>query len=128
MKTILNKIAIVLTVLFIFTSCYDELDPVIPVVEIKDELKINTQYGIKLESTFITDEVSMNVKLDIPGKVLIRIFDINNRVVSKEEIDVKAGDNILKIYTAALPSSAYRIALYKSNGVMLGITDFNKIN
>jgi len=128
MKTILNKIAIVLTVLFTFTSCYDEIEPEIPVIEVKDELKINTSYGIKLESTFITDEVSMNVKLDTPGKVLIRIFDINNRVVSKEEISVKAGDNILKIYTTALPSSAYRIALYNSNGVMLGITDFNKLN
>lgn len=127
MKSILNKIAIVLTVLFTFTSCYDEIEPEVPVVEVKDELKINTLYGIKLESTFVTNEVSMNVKLDTAGKVLIRIFDINNRVVSKEEIDVKAGDNILKIHTTALPSSAYRIALYRSN-VMLGITDFNKIN
>jgi len=93
MKTFLNKIAIVLTVLFAFTSCYDEIEPEIPVVEVKDELKINTSYGIKLESTFVTNEVSMK----------------------------------LKIYTTALPSSAYRIALYKSN-VMLGITDFNKIN
>jgi len=100
MKTFLNKIAIVLTVLFVFTSCYDEIEPEIPVVEVKDELKINTSYGIKLESTFVTNEVSMNVKLDTAG---------------------------LKIYTTALPSSAYRIALYKSN-VMLGITDFNKIN
>jgi hypothetical protein len=40
---------------------------------------------------------------------------------------VKAGDNVLKVYTNALPSSAYRIALFDDKGNQLGITDFNKI-
>ena len=57
----------------------------------------------------------------------IKILDIANRVVSKETMNVVAGDNILKVYTTALPKSAYRIALYDSNGNILGITDFNKI-
>jgi hypothetical protein len=39
----------------------------------------------------------------------------------------KSGDNILKVYTTALPASAYRIALYDANGNMIGITDFNKL-
>jgi hypothetical protein len=38
-----------------------------------------------------------------------------------------SGDNILKVYTTALPASAYRIALYDANGNMIGITDFNKL-
>jgi hypothetical protein len=125
----MKNFLIILAASFMLTSCYDEVvNPEVPVTEIKDVLKINGLYGIKLENTFVTDEVSINVKLDTPDKVLIRIFDINNRVISKEEISVKAGNNILKVYTTALPSSAYQIALYKSNGVMLGITDFNKIN
>jgi hypothetical protein len=33
----------------------------------------------------------------------------------------------LKVYTTALPSSAYRIGLYDSMGRELGITDFNKL-
>jgi hypothetical protein len=37
------------------------------------------------------------------------------------------GDNVLKVYTNALPSSAYRIGIYDSNGKQLGITDFNKL-
>ena len=57
----------------------------------------------------------------------IRIIDISNRVVSKETMNVIAGDNILKVYTTALPSSAYRIALFDNKGNQLGITDFNKI-
>jgi hypothetical protein len=47
--------------------------------------------------------------------------------VSKETVNVIAGDNILKVYTSALPSSAYRIALFDANDKQLGITDFNKL-
>ena len=91
------------------------------------ELKINSAVGIKLQSAFVTSEVAMNVKSDIAQSVTIKIFDIANRVVSKEVMNVSVGDNIVKVYTNALPSSAYRIALYDSTGKQLGITDFNKL-
>jgi hypothetical protein len=70
----------------------------------------------------------MNVKTESAQTVTIKIYDISNRVVSKSTSEVKSGDNILKVYTSALPSSAYRIALYDYNNNLLGITDFNKIN
>jgi hypothetical protein len=70
----------------------------------------------------------MNVKLEKSGTVTLKIFDIGNKVVSKETINVKEGDNVLKIYTSSLPSSAYRIGLFDNSGTMLGIADFNKIN
>jgi hypothetical protein len=69
----------------------------------------------------------MNVKMETSQSVTIRIFDISNKVVSKETMTVKAGDNILKVYTSALPSSAYRIGLFDSSNRQLGITDFNKL-
>jgi len=90
-------------------------------------LEIKSSVGIKLESAFVTSEVSMNVKTETSGVVTIKIFDISNRVVSKETTTVKVGDNILKVYTSALPSSAYRIGLFDSDNKMLGITDFNKL-
>lgn len=90
-------------------------------------LEIKSSVGIKLESAFVTSEVSMNVKTETSGVVTIKIFDISNRVVSKETTTVKVGDNILKVYTTSLPSSAYRIGLFDSNNKMLGITDFNKL-
>ena len=90
-------------------------------------LEIKSSVGIKLESAFVTSEVSMNVKTETSGVVTIKIFDISNRVVSKETTTVKVGDNILKVYTSALPSSAYRIGLFDSNNKMLGITDFKKL-
>jgi len=107
-------------------SCKKSMDAV-AINQIPSELAINSVSGIKLETPFVTSQVSMNVKSETAQTVTIKIFDISNRVVSKSTSDVKAGDNVLKVYTSALPSSAYRIALYDVNGNQLGITDFNKI-
>jgi hypothetical protein len=104
----------------------DEMAPVQPQT-IKPELAIANTSGIKLESTFATVEVAMNAKVETAGKATIKIYDISNRVVSKEEVDVVVGDNVLKIHTSILPSSAYRISLTDNNGKVLGITDFNKL-
>ena len=94
---------------------------------ISDNLKISSSVGLKLETPFVTSEVAMNIKSDITQTVTVKIFDISNRIVSKSTSEVKIGDNILRVYTSALPSSSYRIALYDASGNMLGITDFNKI-
>jgi hypothetical protein len=120
--------------LLILSACFAILsgcskDDVLPITDqaVKQELKIENGVGIKLETSFVSKEVSMNVKLENAGIVTIKIMDISNRVVSKEQVNVKIGDNILKVYTSALPSSAYRIGLYDSNNNLLGITDFNKL-
>ena len=110
----------------VLLSCRKTNDVVL-INQIPSELAINSVSGIKLESPFVTSQVSMNVKSEVAQNVTIKIFDISNRVVSKSTSDVKAGDNVLKVYTTALPSSAYRIALFDSKGNQLGITDFNKI-
>jgi len=121
-KTILVALAIIT-----LSGCVkDDFYPT-PINEIKPELQIKSAVGIKLESAFVTTEVAMNVKLETAQTVTVKIFDIANRVVSKESMIVKAGDNVLKVYTSALPSSAYRIGLFDSNGNQLGITDFNKM-
>ena len=57
---------------------------------------------------------------------LEHILDIVNKVVSKSTANLKVGDNVVTLYTSALPSSAYRIGLYDSNNNLVGITDFNK--
>ena len=110
----------------ILTGCYKE--DIIPTPQsVSEELKMTSSVGIKLQTAFVTSEVAMNVKTETAGTVTVRIFDIANRVVSKETMNVIAGDNVLKVYTNALPSSAYRIGLFDSNNKQLGITDFNKI-
>ncbi len=118
-------------ILFLFTTilvgCNKDDFYQQPMNEVKPDLQIKNSVGIKLETAFVKSEVSMNVKIDAAQTVTIKIFDISNRVVSKESMSVKSGDNILKVYTSALPSSAYRIGLYDSKGNELGITDFNKL-
>ncbi len=122
----MKKILLVALVVIGLTGCYKD-DILQPIPEVKEQLQIKDAVGIKLESTFVTTEVAMNVKMEVAQSVTIKIFDISNRVVSKETMDVKAGDNILKVYTSALPSSAYRIGLFDSKNNQLGITDFNKL-
>ena len=94
---------------------------------VSEDLKIANSVGIKLQTAFVTSEVAMNVKSEVAQTATIKIFDIANRVVSKEVVNISAGDNLLKVYTNALPSSGYRIGLYDANGRQLGITDFNKL-
>ena len=122
----MKKIFLVLLI-FGLGGCIDDTIIEQPITEVKKELVIQNPVGIKLETSFVTTEVAMNVKVDITQQVTIKIFDISNRVVSKETMNVKVGDNILKVYTTALPSSAYRIALFDVKGNQLGIVDFNKL-
>jgi len=124
--TKMKKILSIVLLSTILTGCYK--DDILPTPQsISEDLKMTSSIGIKLQSAFVTSEVAMNVKIETAGSVTIKIFDISNRVVSKETMNVIAGDNLLKVYTNALPSSAYRIGLFDSKGKQLGITDFNKI-
>lgn len=122
----MKRILIVALIMVGLSGCVKD-DIIVPILEVKKELQIQNAAGLKLESAFVTTEVAMNVKIETAQSVTIKIFDISNKVVSKETLDVKAGDNILKVYTSALPSSAYRIGLFDNKNNQLGIVDFNKL-
>ena len=95
----------------IFAGCTKD-DILIPMQEqIKPELAIQNSVGIKLETPFVSKEVSMNVKLEKEGTVVIKITDISNRVVSKEQVSVKAGDNLLKVYKMGKNIFSYMVHL-----------------
>ena len=106
------------------TSCIkDEIyEPIVN--EVPQSLQIAAIQGIKLESTIVTDEVKMNVKLPYDGTYRIRIRDIGRRLVSQEELLAKAGDNILKVYVKSLPKDGYTIELVNSSNEILGLTSF----
>jgi hypothetical protein len=123
----MKKLALILVATFVFAGCR-KVDVPTPIAQVTGtDLAIASSVGIKLQSQFVTSEVAMNVKSDVAQTVTVKITDIANKVVSKSTMDVKAGDNILKVYTNAFPTSAYRIALYDAAGNQLGITDFNKL-
>ena len=123
----MKKLRLILVSVVLFAGCTKMEEYPKPDQITGTDLKIQSAVGIKLQSQFVTSEVAMNVKIDVAQTVTVKIMDISNKVVSKSAMDVKAGDNILKVYTNAFPSSAYRIALYDAAGNLLGITDFNKL-
>lgn len=124
----MKKLILLASALIFITSCTNE-DLLVPTSteEVKKELKVVGNVGIKVETPFVKEEVSMNVKAETAGKYSVKILNIANRPVSSEEVELKAGNNILKIYAKVLPSSAYRIGLFDLNGNLLGIGDFNKL-
>ena len=90
------------------------------------QLIISDPVGIKLSSNFASNTVDMNVKLDTNGNYFIKIKDNYGRVVSKEKINGKIGDNIFKVYTSTLPKSSYRIELYLEDS-KIGVSQINLI-
>jgi hypothetical protein len=122
----MKKICLIMVMAILFVGC-KKTDFAPTGIEINPDLKVASTMGIKLQTSFVTTEVAMNVKSETSTTVIIKILDISNKVVSKETVEVKTGDNILKVYTSALPRSAYRIGVFNVNGKMLAITDFNKL-
>ncbi|MFZ9303187.1 MAG: hypothetical protein ACO239_07430 [Sediminibacterium sp.] len=109
--------------ILLLSGCFQEdiYEPELPT----NNLEIKEQVGLKLESVFATEEVAMNVKTETSGIYIVKIIHLSGRIVSKEEVKVQAGDNILKLYTGALPKEPYTIALYNTQNVKLAETIVN---
>jgi nitrous oxide reductase accessory protein NosL len=123
----MKKVLGLLVMICLVASCTNE-DLLVPTVtEVSEKLQIVGNLGIKVETPFVKEEVAMNVKAETAGKYIVKILNIANKSVSKEEVTLNAGNNLLKIYANALPSSAYRIGLFDLEGNLLGVADFNKL-
>jgi hypothetical protein len=123
----MKKIILGLAIIATLVSCQNEEALLPNTTQVTEKLQIVGNMGIKIETPFVKDEVAMNVKAETAGTYVVKILNIANKSVSKEEVTIKAGNNLLKIYANALPSSAYRIGLFDMQGNLLGITDFNKL-
>jgi hypothetical protein len=121
----MNKTFIAVTIFGVIFACSEVEDPIVaPTSSVPAELSLNT-VGIRLESNFVTNEAKMNVRLDAAEKVTIKIVDIAGKVVSSETVEAKKGDNVLSVYTKALPRSSYELLLYNSNNKQIGKTVIN---
>ena len=123
----MKKVLGLLVMICLVASCTNEDLLLPPVTEVSEKLQIVGNVGIKVETPFVKEQVAMNVKAESAGTYIVKILNIANKSVSKEEVTIKAGNNLLKIYANALPSSAYRIGLFDLEGNLLGIADFNKL-
>ena len=84
----MKKTCLIAVIAILFMGC-TKTEIVVPQPTAGSELKINSVVGIKLQSPFVINEVAMNVKSETAQTVTIKIFDISNRVVSKETMSVK---------------------------------------
>lgn len=119
------KKLITLLFLVLLTSCMkdDFIEP-INLVEVPESLEIADVQGLKLESTIVSDEVRMNVKLPYGGVYRIKIRDISKNLVSQEKIEGDEGDNILKVYVSSLENDGYIIELTDDAHNIIGLTTF----
>ena len=102
------------TILFtLFLACSPDYDfEIEPYTFVPEQLVIQEEVGIKLESNFATTQARMNVKLNSSGNYYIKVLNISGKVVAKELVNGKIGDNIFTVYTSTLPKSSYRLELF----------------
>jgi hypothetical protein len=120
----MKRLPIIILIFTVIFACSQMDDPITPTNSIPLELSLNS-VGIRLESNFVTNEAKMNVKLSEADKITIKIVDLSGKVVSSENIEAKAGNNILTVYTKALPRSSYELQLFNSKNQQLGRTLIN---
>ena len=120
----MKKLLVLLT-LVVLSGCMkdDIIGPMDDISQVPENLEINALVGLKVQSTFVFDEVNINAKLPYDGTYRIKIRDIGNNLVSQGKITASMGDNILKVYVSSLPNDAYTLQLTDENHKVLGVTN-----
>ena len=121
----MKKLFTITILLLTLTGCMkDEIISPIDLVEVPESLQINALQWLKLESTIVSSEARINVKLPYTGEYRIKIRDISSELVSQEKIDGNEGDNLLKVYVSSLDKNGYLIELTDNNHEVIGRTSF----
>jgi len=120
----MKKVLILLSLVLLMGCMKDDdiLSPIDNVVEVPESLVIGDLQGIKVESTIVTDEVKMNIKLPYTGTYRVKIRDISKQLISQEKLEANEGDNILKVYVSSLKNNGYTLELTDDNHDIIGIT------
>jgi len=115
-----------LTVLLIIItgSCLQEDVPKVPTA-FPESLRVIEPIGLALESQFISENVKMNIKVEVPGNYILRIHHLDGRTVAKEDLSVDKGDNLKTFYVGTLPKQPYTLALYTVHNIKLTETIIN---
>ena len=111
--------------LILATKCTSDSYEFVDYTYVPQELKIEQLEGLKLASMFVQNEVAMNVKLSSGGEHRVKIYGIDDKLISQEKLTANLGDNVLTVYTKILPKGSYRIELYKNEN-RLGVSTFFK--
>jgi hypothetical protein len=117
MKKVLYTVGIILMLVGCSQDTFELVDPIQMVPESMEMIEVR---GIKLETVFVSDKVSVNVKLDKGAQVRLKIRDISGKLVSQERLTAREGNNLLSIYTNSLEKSSYTVELTTDEGNVLG--------
>lgn len=116
-----RNLFVILFVFAVLGACSrDELYSPYAMAHMSEDLHISTISGIKLQEYIVEDQVAINIKLDSDSTVRVKLLDIEGITVSQEQIKVYQGDNILKVYVKALPTSSYTVQVSDLNGNVVG--------
>lgn len=123
----MKKILGLLTLLLLVVSCAEEIDyEPVPTDIVPENLAIEQDSGIRLESYIVNQEVNINIKLPLDSKYRVKILDIESKIISQEKIDGRQGDNLLKIYVNSLPKSSFTIQVEDLQKNVIGVDLFSK--
>lgn len=120
----MKKLYYVFLMLLVLGCTKDEYEFIGAASLVPETLQIDEPIGLKLESIFTSDKVSINVKLPEDGMYRLKIRDISNKLISQEKLSAKGGDNLLSIYTRNLGKSSFTVELTTENHLVLGRTVF----
>lgn len=124
----MKKLLSILLLLGLVGCVHDDIEDFDMVTEVPESLMIPEPIGLKLESAFVTNKVSINAKFGEVGTYKIKIIDISGRVVSSEKLSADSGDNLLTIYTTALNKSSYKVQILDDFNNILGVESFVMID
>ena len=117
MKKVLYTVGIILMLVGCSQDTFELVDPIQMVPESMEMIEVR---GIKLETVFVSDKFSVNVKLDKGAQVRLKIRDISGKLVSQERLTAREGNNLLSIYTNSLEKSSYTVEFTTDEGNVLG--------
>ena len=104
------------TILFtLFLACSPDYDfEIRPYIQ--DNLKMETDAGLKFDNSSVDDGAKFNIKTNNAGKYTVEILDLTNKLVSRNTLSVIEGDNVYTMYTRALETGEYTFRFLDKNG------------
>lgn len=105
---------------FLFLACVKDdaewmtYDP----LTIQTQLNIDDTDGLKINGNSITNRSNFNIKVSTAGNYTLEVLDITGIAVTRENLNLKHGNNILTFYTNAIQDGDYTINIKKEGQII----------
>lgn len=105
---------------FLFLACVKDdaewmtYDP----LTIQTQLNIDNTDGLKINGNSITNRSNFNIKVSTAGNYTLEVLDITGIAVTRENLNLRHGNNILTFYTNAIQDGDYTINIKKEGQII----------